>query len=133
MSGTGCSGLDIKDYFSKSEMEHHRYCNRHGANFFECIRSEGCMIQNGQCVLNIGQSLGSAYINGGFGFGKLCLDHEFTRLILMFLFPPAYVYLKESERGFADKRAIILSIIYTSLFYVPGLIHALQYKHSYTK
>jgi uncharacterized membrane protein YqaE (UPF0057 family) len=131
MSGTGCSGLEIRNYYSKSEMEHDNYCTNNDPNLFDCIRSEGCMIENGVCKLNVGKSLGSAYINGGFGFGKLCLDHEFTRLILLFLFPPAYVYLKESKRGFTDKRSIILSVIYTSLFYVPGLIHALQYKHSY--
>lgn len=126
----GCSGLNIEDYLSASEMEHKRYCENKAGDFLDCSRAEGCLIENGQCKLNISKSLGSAYLNGGFGFGKLCLDHEFTRLILMFLFPPAYVYLRESQRGFIDKGAIIKSIIYTSLFYIPGLIHALQYKHS---
>ena len=129
MSGTGCSGLSIFNYLSRSELEHHKYCMRQSS--WNCSRPEGCVMQDGKCVLNVGKSLGSAYINGGFGFGKLCLDHEFTRLILMFLFPPAYVYVKESKRGFKDKSQIVKSIIYTFLFYIPGLIHALQYKQNY--
>jgi len=129
MSGTGCSGLSINNYLSKSENDHLNYCknkSRHG-----CLGSEGCKWENGTCNLNLNKSLGSAYINGGFGFGKLCLDHEFTRLIIMFIFPPAYIFLREKQNGFKNKREIILSFIYTSLFYIPGLIHALQYKHSY--
>tara|TARA_B100001093_G_scaffold396266_1_gene383332 strand:+ start:222 stop:611 length:390 start_codon:yes stop_codon:yes gene_type:complete len=128
MSGTGCSGLSINNYLSKSEREHLNYCN--GKSIHECIRPEGCVWQDDKCELNLNKSLGAAYLNGGFGFGKLCLDHEFTRLIIMFVFPPAYVFLKEQQKGFTNKRAIILSLIYTSLFYIPGLIHALQYKHS---
>ena len=129
MSGTGCSGLSINSFLSKSEREHLNYCNQKPRE--ECARPEGCIWQNEKCELNLNKSLGSAYINGGFGFGKLCLDHEFTRLIIMFIFPPAYIFLKEKQIGFKNKRAIILSFIYTSLFYIPGLIHALQYKHSF--
>jgi uncharacterized membrane protein YqaE (UPF0057 family) len=127
MSGTSCSGLSINNYLSKSERKHLAYCN--GKSLDDCVGAEGCIWKAGKCDLSINDSLGAAYINGGFGFGKLCLDHEFTRLILMFLFPPAYIYLKESQTGFKKKREIILSFIYTSLFYIPGLMHALQYKH----
>ena len=69
-------------------------------------------------------------MTGGFGFGKLCLDKEFTRLILLFLFPPLYIIVKEREKGFPNKSEIILSFIYTSIFYIPGVIHALVYKHT---
>jgi uncharacterized membrane protein YqaE (UPF0057 family) len=128
MSGIGCSGLSINNYLSKSEREHLTYCNGK-SSAWDCVGAEGCVWDGTKCNLNLNKSLGAAYINGGFGFGKLCLDHEFTRLILMFLFPPAYIYLKESQTGFKKKREIILSFIYTSLFYIPGLMHALQYKH----
>jgi uncharacterized membrane protein YqaE (UPF0057 family) len=128
MSGTGCSGLSINNYLSNSERQHLNYCN--SKSKYECIRPEGCVWENGKCELNLNKSLGAAYLNGGFGFGKLCLDHEFTRLIIMFIFPPAYIFIKERQNGFKNKRAIILSLIYTSLFYIPGLVHALQYKHS---
>jgi len=135
MSGKACSTLSINDYLSKSEYEHLKHCNNYTSNY-ECIKPEGCSWDDSlpsgkKCTLNLNKTLGGAYMNGGFGFGKLCLDHEFSRLIIMFIFPPAYIFLKEKQRGFENKRAIILSFIYTSLFYIPGLIHALQYKHSF--
>ena len=131
MTKKGCSGLDISNYYSLSERKHSNHCLSKKSSL-DCIRPEGCIWDDSdeKCKLNVADTLGSAYINGGFGFGKLCLDRELTRLILMFLFPPLYVFLSERDRGFVNKREIILNLIYTSLFYIPGLIHALQYKHT---
>ena len=127
----GCSGLSRNDYLSKSEKEHHNYCKGRGHPLHPinaCKNAEGCKYVGGRCELNVGGSLSNSYINGGFGFGKLCLSREFTRLILLILFPPLYVFLNEKETGFKNKGAIIMSFIMTCLFYFPGLIYALIYK-----
>ena len=127
----GCSGLSRNDYLSKSEKEHLEYCKSRGRPFDfnrACLTAEGCKYVNGSCTLNVGGSLSNAYINGGFGFGKLCLSREFTRLILLILFPPFYIFLNEKETGFKNKGALIMNFILTCLFYFPGLIHALMYK-----
>jgi len=124
----GCSGLSIYDYLTtKDEKEHDKHCKDQSKNL--CSLAEGCRYSNGECRLNVGRTLSNAYINGGFGFGKLCLSKEFTRLILLILFPPSYVFIHEYETGFKNKRAILLSFIYTCLFYFPGLIYTLLYKH----
>ena len=140
----GCSGVSKDKYLSKSEKEHQRHCESREGPFHHmkpCSSAEGCVYEHeyggfiggfaggGKCKLNTGETLSSAYINGGFGFGKLCLSKEFTRLILMLLFPPSYVFIKEWEKGFTNKGAIIMSFIYTCIFYFPGLIYTLMYKH----
>lgn len=140
----GCSGVSRDKFLSKSEKEHKAYCeSRKGPYhpFKACLNAEGCKYEHkyggmiggitggGTCKLNMGGSLSNAYINGGFGFGKLCLSREFTRLILLILFPPFYVFLNEKENGFKNKGAIVMSFIMTCFFYFPGLIHGLMYKH----
>ncbi len=130
----GCSGVSKDTYLNKSEKEHQMYCKTKENPFNPlnaCSTAEGCKYDWGakKCNLNTGETLSSAYINGGFGFGKLCLSKEFTRLILMILFPPSYVFIKEWEKGFTNKGAIIMSFIYTCIFYFPGLIYTLMYKH----
>ena len=129
----GCSGLSRSDYLSREERIHESYCKEKGHPLHPtngCLTAEGCKYSGGKCKLNIGGTLSNAYINGGFGFGKLCLSREFTRLILLILFPPFYVFLNEKESGFKNKGAIIMSFIMTCLFYFPGLIYALMYKHN---
>lgn len=132
----GCSGLSRNDYLSKSEKEHLKYCEGKGNPFDPlngCSNAEGCKYMwfkkgGKKCTLNVGGSLSNSYINGGFGFGKLCLSREFTRLILLILFPPFYIFLNEKETGFKNKGALLMNFILTCLFYFPGLIHALMYK-----
>ena len=128
-----CSGLNINSYFNRNERKHDSYCSGRNMPLHwdkPCSTSEGCVYNwsTGTCSLDTNTTLAGAYINGGFGFGKLCLDREFTRLILMFIFPPIYVILSEYDRGFPNKKAILMNFILTSFFYVPGLIHALVYK-----
>lgn len=133
MTVEGCSGLNVSTYFNKSEKKHDSYCKDREHPFHydkPCSTSEGCVYdwESESCSLDTNSTLAGAYLNGGFGFGKLCLDREFTRLILMILFPPLYIILSEYERGFTNKSAILMNFILTSIFYVPGLIHALVYK-----
>ena len=139
-----CTKLDKNKYLNKSEREHLAYCeskNKSDHPFDICSAAEGCKLEHeygsfigafaggGKCTLNKGETLSSAYISGGFGFGKLCLNKEFTRTILLLIFPPSYVFIKEMEKGFTNKGAIIMSFIYTCIFYFPGLIYTLMYKH----
>ena len=136
MSIKGCSGISKDKYLSKSERAHKEYCEDKSTGysvFNTCSRAEGCKIgkdENGEekCLLNVGDSLSNAYINGGIGFGKLCLSREFTRVILLLLFPPLYVFLNERENDFKNKSAILMSFILTCIFYFPGLIYTLMYK-----
>jgi uncharacterized membrane protein YqaE (UPF0057 family) len=148
MKFEGCSGLKIDKYFNRNERKHDTFCKKKNHPYHwdrPCSTSEGCVWDNSRwingscpdadstdpnkcCSLDTNSTLAGSYINGGFGFGKLCLDRELTRLILMIIFPPLYVILSEYERGFKNKGAIIMNFILTSLFYIPGLIHALVYK-----
>jgi len=84
------------------------------------------------------------FMNGGFGYGKMCLPYNFFELILIIIFPPIYVVVKQiinykkhksKEEGkdiyliqFLNFKEIIINIILTSLFYFPGFIHALLLK-----
>jgi uncharacterized membrane protein YqaE (UPF0057 family) len=127
-------------YLTKAKKDHKTYCEEkgHPINSFSengpCLGSEGCAWSNDTCTLDYGgdseSSLAATYMNGGFGFGKMCMSREFTRIILLFIFPPLYVYLNERENNFEHYGEIILSALYTSIFYIPGLIHALMYKHN---
>lgn len=129
-------------HLSSSKLKHKEYCEKKGdplgsvLALFDgpCLGAEGCLWSDGKCTLDYGgedgSSLAATYMNGGFGFGKLCMSREFTRIILLFIFPPLYIYLNERENNFEHYGEIILSAVYTSIFYIPGLIHALMYKHN---
>lgn len=62
---------------------------------------------------------------GGFGFGPMCFPTYIPKIILSIIFPPIGVILEEAANGFQDVSRIIVSFVLTSLFYFPGLIHAL--------
>jgi uncharacterized membrane protein YqaE (UPF0057 family) len=62
---------------------------------------------------------------GGFGFGPICFPTYIPILIITVIFPPLAVFLEEMANGFKDISKIIVNLILTSLFYFPGLIHAL--------
>ena len=125
--------LNPRDFLTKKDKQHDRYCA--GKTIGNCSYAEGCFWDGGssKCSLNTYTDLASSYLNGGIGFGKLCLDRQVTRLMIMFVYPPLYIFLEEKERTdkpFANMRAIILCFIYTCMFYFPGLIYALKYKHT---
>ncbi len=88
------------------------------------------------------KSLLQKFMNGGFGYGVLCLPYTIIELILMVIFPPIYVVFKQVTRynrakdkgkdvyllQYLNFREIITNIILTSLFYIPGFVHALTLK-----
>jgi uncharacterized membrane protein YqaE (UPF0057 family) len=77
------------------------------------------------------------FMNGGMGYGKLCIPKIIVDLILIIVFPPLYVITQQLENYFKgdsesrltdhlDMGQIIMSLVFTSCFYFPGFIHALH-------
>ena len=140
MSSSCGTPLNPIDFLNDKDKQHQRFCestNKRGKpkTQWNCDQAEGCSWESDikKCKLNTHTDLASSYLNGGIGFGKLCLDRQVTRMMIMFVYPPLYIFLEEKERTdkpFANMRAIILSFIYTCMFYFPGLIYALKYKHT---
>jgi hypothetical protein len=138
MSSSCGAPLNPRDFLTKKDKQHDKYCTSKNSKPMpqsNCNAAEGCAWDSvsEKCTLNTHTDLASSYLNGGIGFGKLCLDRQVTRLMIMFVYPPLYIFLEEKERTdkpFANMRAIILCFIYTCMFYFPGLIYALKYKHT---
>ena len=86
------------------------------------------------------KTLAYKFINGGIGYGNLCIPDTFVDLILIIVFPPLYVityqvqkYLKSKNNNDSEKvmdqldmGQIIMSLLFTSCFYFPGLLHAIS-------
>ena len=77
------------------------------------------------------------FMNGGLGYGKLCIPKIIVDLILIIVFPPLYVITHQLEnyvKGNTETKLtdhlnmgqIIMSLVFTSCFYFPGFIHALH-------
>lgn len=129
----------IKDYYTKDDDKHNSYCAGI-TNELECSPAEGCKWENSKagtpqdpkCQLNSEYHLGNVYINGGFGFGKLCLDNNFSKFVLLLVYPPLYIYIMEKKTAETNKKSIqlkpiIMCFIYTSMFYFPGLLYGMYY------
>ena len=58
---------------------------------------------------------------------KICLPTIIKDIIIMVIFPPLWVLLKEaySPIPFGNFVRVIFNVILTSMFYFPGLIHAM--------
>ena len=120
MSSRCGTPLNPRDFLTKKDKQHDRYCTSKNLKKFpqsNCNAAEGCAWDSvsKKCTLNTHTDLASSYLNGGIGFGKLCLDRQVTRLMIMFVYPPLYIFLEEKERTdkpFANMRAIILCFIY---------------------
>ena len=59
--------------------------------------------------------------------GGLCVPAILFDQIMAVLFPPLYVFVHEYRKTpkFKDVFNIMKSLILTSMFYVPGLMHAM--------
>lgn len=57
-----------------------------------------------------------------------CYPNELKDIVLMVLFPPLWVLLKEihSKNPLTNIIRIVFNFIFTSIFYFPGLIHAMM-------
>ena len=60
-------------------------------------------------------------------FNKICYPKSLFDTIIAVLFPPLYVIIHEYRKTpkFKDMSNIIQNIILTSMFYIPGLMHAM--------
>lgn len=74
--------------------------------------------------------LSDAILYGGMGYGKVCIPKNLTDFIIMITYPPAYIFLVQKSQGFDNIKDIVISFVLTSLFYFPGLIHALRIKYN---
>ena len=79
------------------------------------------------------KSLYDKFMNGGLGYGSICMPNYITDLLLIIIFPPIWVilhqyknYKKTLNFKSINIRQIMISFILTSLFYFPGFIHALH-------
>lgn len=91
----------------------------------QCEAEQEAMRTNGQ------PKLSDAIFEGGLGFGKLCVPTSLNDFVMMILYPPAYIFFVQKDKGFTNVWQILLSFVLTSFFYFPGLIHALYTKYHY--
>jgi uncharacterized membrane protein YqaE (UPF0057 family) len=60
--------------------------------------------------------------------GSFCYPSQLKDIIIMVLFPPLWVLLKEiySKKPLSNIIRVVFNFLFTSLFYFPGLIHAMK-------
>ena len=75
---------------------------------------------------------------GGLGYGHFCVPKNLVRILFTIIFPPIGMCLKYTTDKFpfmdfaglfANITSILTCFVLTSLFYVPGLIYALNQIH----
>jgi len=80
------------------------------------------------------------FLYGGIGYGYICLNKNTMRIILSVLFPPLAIILHHlnlsdefpyiTKEGLANLVAnlhdVILSVLLTFLFWVPGVVYSLK-------
>ena len=64
------------------------------------------------------------FLYGGMGNGTICIPRFFPDILMVILFPPLAVFIQQYRAGFPDVKQIVISLILTSCFYFPGLLHA---------
>ncbi len=68
-------------------------------------------------------------INGGFGYGKVCIPDELPQIILAVVFPPFSILWNWYMGLYTIWQTIykfIICLVLTMCFYVPGLIYAIN-------
>lgn len=67
-------------------------------------------------------------MSGGMNSSPICFPKELGSMILILLFPPLFVFMKElkGKPPFNNFGRIIINFILTSMLYFPGLIHAMS-------
>lgn len=67
-------------------------------------------------------------VDGGFGYGKICIPKGIVDMVLIIICPPLYVFLYQSKQPKFDITPIITNLLLSSCLYFPGFIHALNLK-----
>ena len=65
------------------------------------------------------------FLNGGYLEEEFTIPYTIFDFIVIVLFPPIYIIVKEYQTGFKSFHKIIYSIILTGLGYFPGLIYSI--------
>ena len=67
-------------------------------------------------------------MSGGVNEGSLCIPYNILDFIMIVIFPPLWVFIKElkSDNPMSNFIRIFICFILTSLFYFPGLMYALN-------
>ena len=68
-------------------------------------------------------------INGGFGYGKVCIPDELPQVILAVIFPPLSIIWNWYVGLYPIWKTIykfIVCLLLTMFFYIPGLIYAIN-------
>lgn len=68
-------------------------------------------------------------INGGFGYGKVCIPDELPQVILAVIFPPFSIIWNWYVGLYSIWKTIykfLICLILTMGFYLPGLIYAIN-------
>ena len=86
-------------------------------------------MSNRDCTKYKKKSLGETFVTGGLWYGTICIPKLLEDLIIMIIFPPLFVFLKQKEKNFNNINLIIKNFLLTCLFYFPGLIHAIFIKN----
>ena len=54
-----------------------------------------------------------------------CYPKNFFDIIIILIMPPLYGFIHEYRNGFTQPLNIFKNLILTSIFYIPGFIHAM--------
>jgi len=89
-----------------------------------CI-GEKCSELNVKCNAQIEHEGGAVETHGEDSF---CFSSQLKDIFLIVLFPPLWIIVKEANSPVPFKNAmrIVVSLVLTSCFYFPGLIHAMN-------
>ena len=88
-----------------------------------------CKAEVDAARINGQPTLKDAIFEGGLGYGKLCVPTSLNDFVMIVLYPPAYIFFVQKDKGFKNIWQVLLSFILTSFFYFPGLIHAIYIKY----
>ena len=78
-----------------------------------------------KCVNKGNTNLADQFINGGIGYGSICMPDSLLDMIIVIIFPPMYVILYQIKQKKMNMGQLILNFVLTSFFYFPGFIHAM--------
>jgi len=90
-----------------------------------CVGNNKCNELTVKCNTQIEHEGGGVETHGEDSF---CFSSQLKDIFLVVIFPPLWIIIKESNSVVPFKNAmrIVVSLVLTSCFYFPGLIHAMN-------
>ncbi len=67
------------------------------------------------------------FVHGGIGESSYCIPKQIKDIILILIYPPAYIFLIEyrNKKGFNISHVMVCFVL-TCCFYFPGVIYAMS-------